>query len=211
MADPAISRAQLRRARVLTAARRLFLQRGFADTSMEAIRIEAGVSKETLYRYYAGKDELFADVLRELTLEHVPRLSVMSPPSKLGTHEPVRAALLSLAHELVAIMMQPEYLALLRIVVAEVPRLPHVGALFRSAVPAQSLASVAELLGQLRDQGDGAQFDAEAAARMLLGSLLTYALLDGLLATSGTPLLPQRERLAAIVDLLLRAMGCSRE
>ena len=42
---------------------------------------------------------------------------------------------------------------------------------------------------------------------MLLGSLLTYALLDGLLATEGTPSLPKPERLAAIVDLLLQAIN----
>src|SRR2546423_13494696 len=66
-------RAQQKREQILTAARRLFLQHGFADTSTEAIRIEAGVSKETLYRYYASKEELFTAVLRQLTLEHLPR------------------------------------------------------------------------------------------------------------------------------------------
>ena len=67
-------RAQQKREQILTAARRLFLQHGFADTSTEAIRIEAGVSKETLYRYYASKEGLFTAVLRQLTLEHLPRL-----------------------------------------------------------------------------------------------------------------------------------------
>ena len=60
-------RAQQKREQILTAARRLFLQHGFADTSTEAIRIEAGVSKETLYRYYASKEELFVDVLGNLS------------------------------------------------------------------------------------------------------------------------------------------------
>ncbi len=200
-------RAQQKREQILVAARRLFLRQGFADTSTEAIRIEAGVSKETLYRYYVSKEELFADVLRQLTLEQVPRLQVERTLPDPGNRGSVRAALLQLAQELVAVMMQPEYLALLRIIVAETPRFPQVGALFRSTIPERSLASLAALLKQMQAQEEGADIDGEAAARMLLGSLLTYAVLDGLLNTDGIPSLPQPDRLAAIVDLLLRAMS----
>ena len=49
---------------ILGAARELFSERGFAGTSMEAIREKAGVSKPTVYNYYPAKEELFVDVLR---------------------------------------------------------------------------------------------------------------------------------------------------
>jgi AcrR family transcriptional regulator len=199
------ARTKLKREQILAAARRLFLQHGFAQTSTEAIRLEAGVSKETLYRYYASKEDLFADVLRQLTLEQIPTLQMERIPDPLD-RESVRAALLQLIQDLVAAMMQPEYLALLRIIVAETPRFPQVGALFRATVPEQSLVSLAALFRQMRDQQQGRALDEEAAARMVLGSLLTYALLDGLLETSGPPSLPQPERLAAIVDLVLPAI-----
>ena len=52
-----------------------------------------------------------------------------------------------------------------------------------------------------------ADIDEEAAARMFLGSLLTYALLDGLLSTSSVPQKPSPERLAAIVELFLQAIA----
>jgi len=199
-------RAQQKREQILTAARRLFLQHGFADTSTEAIRIEAGVSKETLYRYYASKEELFTAVLRQLTLEHLPRLvEEMLPPRE--NREAVQHALFMLAQELTSIMMQPEYLALLRVIIAETPRFPDVGTLFRATVPEQSLSYIVALLKQMRDQGVVADIDEEAAARMLLGSLLTYALLDGLLSTSSVPQKPSPERLAAIVELFLRAIA----
>src|SRR5947209_7170884 len=129
---------------MLAATRRLFLQHGFAQTSTEAIRVEAGVSKETLYRYYASKEALFAEVLRQVTLEQIPKLRVESIKDPLDRGE-IRAALLQLTQELVTVMMQPEYLALLRIIVAETPRFPQLGALFRSTVPEQSLASLATL------------------------------------------------------------------
>src|SRR6266566_3556763 len=200
------SRTKVKRAQILAAARRLFLQQGFAQTSTEAIRLEAGVSKETLYRYYDSKEDLFADVLQQMTLEQIPQVDVESLPG-LEDRESLRLALLQLVLKLVAVMMQPAYLGLLRIIVAETPRFPQLGALFRATVPEQSLASLTALFRQMQDLKGGVALDGEAAARMLLGSLLTYTLLDGLLATEGSPSPPRPERLAAIVDLLLRAIS----
>ena len=129
----------------------------------------------------------------------------MLPP--LGNREAVQHALFKLAQELISIMMQPEYLALLRVIIAETPRFPDVGTLFRATVPEQSLSYIVALLKQMRDQGVVADIDEEAAARMFLGSLLTYALLDGLLSTSSVPQKPSPERLAAIVELFLQAIA----
>jgi len=47
------------------AALSLFVERGFAATRAEDVAAQAGVSKGTLYLYYAGKEELFRAVVRE--------------------------------------------------------------------------------------------------------------------------------------------------
>src|SRR5258708_30878331 len=68
-------RAQQTRERIRAAAYRLFLQHGYLATSTDAILAAAGLSsKETLYRHYASKQELFVDVVGHLTLSQ-PRLS----------------------------------------------------------------------------------------------------------------------------------------
>jgi len=200
-----VHRSEQKREQILTAAKRLFLQHGFAYTSTDAIKAEAGISKETLYRYYASKEELFADVLRQLTLEHLPKqLPIDKTLPELRSREALHAALLVLAQEVASVMMQPEYLALLRVILAETPRFPHLGELFRSTVPEQSIAYVVSLLMQMRDQDLIADINYEAAARMFLGSLLTYAVLDGLLATDGAPHPPGADQIAALVDVFLR-------
>ena len=67
-------RAQQTREQIRAAAQRLFLQQGYLATSTDAILAEAGIaSKETLYRHYASKEDLFVDVLSHLTLSE-PRL-----------------------------------------------------------------------------------------------------------------------------------------
>lgn len=57
---------------IRAAAAELFLKNGFAATSMDAITAAAGISKETLYRYYDTKASLFADVLGQLIAEPAP-------------------------------------------------------------------------------------------------------------------------------------------
>lgn len=50
---------------LLDAALELFVERGFAATRLEDVAARAGVSKGTLYLYFANKQELFKAVVRE--------------------------------------------------------------------------------------------------------------------------------------------------
>jgi AcrR family transcriptional regulator len=51
------------RAAVLTAAKRVFLDRGYAGATLEAIAEEAGFSKGVVYSQFAGKADLFLALL----------------------------------------------------------------------------------------------------------------------------------------------------
>lgn len=56
------------RARILGAALEVFAAEGFARATMAAIASRAGIGTASIYRYYPGKDELFAAVITpELT------------------------------------------------------------------------------------------------------------------------------------------------
>ena len=57
------ARAREKRADILSAASRLFAERGFAQVSTAALAEEAGVSTATLYRYFADKESLFVAVI----------------------------------------------------------------------------------------------------------------------------------------------------
>jgi len=50
---------------LLAAALEQFVERGFAATRLEDVARSAGVSKGTLYLYFANKEELFKAVVRE--------------------------------------------------------------------------------------------------------------------------------------------------
>ncbi len=50
---------------ILSAALDLFVERGFAATRLDDVAKQAGLSKGTLYLYFASKEELFKAVVRE--------------------------------------------------------------------------------------------------------------------------------------------------
>jgi AcrR family transcriptional regulator len=204
-ADDLTPRARAKRDQIRDGAQRIFLQRGFSDASTDAIAAEAGVSKQTLYAYYPRKEDLLADVLAHLIRQGAPGLLSASEPPNLTTVDDLRGVIGSFAHRLIARFLQPEYLGLLRIVFAETPRLPELGALFRSTVPERVLGAVDAILtaGQAADLV-AEDVDRNSAARMLVGSLLTYAILDGLLIGDGPPRPPEPERVDQIVDLFVR-------
>ena len=200
-------RARAKRDQILSGARRVFLRDGFAAASTDAIAAEARVSKRTLYVYYPSKEELFADVMRKLTIENpqmrgLETMEEMSP----GSEEELRRDLLELAQKIVTTMMQPDYLALLRTTIADTHRFPQLGGLFRATVPERALRSFAVFIERGRERGVvGTDVDGNVAARMFVGPLLTYAVLDGLLA-EGPPHPPAREKIEEIVDHYMKAI-----
>ncbi|PWK38280.1 TetR family transcriptional regulator [Cupriavidus plantarum] len=70
IASPADARRWTRRKaarpqELVAAALELFVERGFAATRLEDVAAAAGVSKGTVYLYFANKEELFKTVVRE--------------------------------------------------------------------------------------------------------------------------------------------------
>jgi TetR/AcrR family transcriptional repressor of mexJK operon len=200
------SRAQKTREQIRVAAKKLFLEHGYQATSTDAIMAEAGIaSKETLYRHYASKEELFVDVLGHLTLEQPRPSSVIAHLPAINDLQALRVALSTIAREILSIMIQPEYLALLRMIIAETPRFPQLGTLFRANVPQRALNYFMALLQQAREQGIIAGVDFDAVSHALLGGLLTYALLDILLAGEDAHP-PSLDRADAVVEIIMRSL-----
>jgi AcrR family transcriptional regulator len=200
------TRAQQTRERLRTAAHQLFLRQGYLATSIDAILAEAGISsKETLYRHYRSKEELFVDVLSHLTMEQPgfsAKLVALPTPQDLPS---LRQGLTMLAREILSMMSQPGYLPLVRMIIAETPRFPQLGTLFFSTVTERGLAIITALLRAAREQQIIADIDFDAVAHTLLGGLLTYVLMNLVLAgEEAHP--PALDRADAVVEVIMRAL-----
>ncbi len=62
---PAAGQDPVKRGQIIEGARRIFIEKGFEAASMNDITREAGVSKGTIYVYFANKEELFEALIEE--------------------------------------------------------------------------------------------------------------------------------------------------
>ncbi len=132
-------RPRAKRGQILAGVQRVFLEQGFAAASTDAIAGEAGVSKRTLYAYYPSKEDLFEDVLPRLTIEN-PQTKVLESARSVEPRSPeeLREAPFMLSRKLLTTIMEADYLALLRTIIADSHRFPRISEIFLSTVPSQS-------------------------------------------------------------------------
>ncbi|MEM8533747.1 MAG: TetR/AcrR family transcriptional regulator [Chloroflexota bacterium] len=200
-------RTQQTQAQIRAAAQRLFLQNGYLATSTDAILAEAGIaSKETLYRHYPSKEELFVDVIKNLTLEQPRFAAQLAELPEIHDLPSLQQALATVAREIFSVMCQPEYPALLRVVIAEMPRVPQLSTLFRDTVPRRGLSMITSLLQQAKERNLIDDLDFDAVAHSLIGGLLTYALVD-FVFTGENAQPPHLNRADAVVEVIMRALS----
>lgn len=183
------------------AARQLFLQRGFLQTNTDAIAAAAGVSKATLYTRYQRKEELLADVLDDLITELRDDEIPLPRPTNHGV---LCEQLNLLAKATITRLMHPDYLQLVRVLIAEMATQPDLGELFVRSVPLPLLTRVALFLEGAEHAGLIRLSNPLVAARAFIGPLLTFVLMDGLLAR--VPRQPNDEQLLQLVDLFLHGL-----
>jgi TetR/AcrR family transcriptional repressor of mexJK operon len=120
---PSREQALLLDDRILDIAADLFLEIGYGETTIELVAEKARISKRTLYHRYPDKTALFGAVVRRI----VGRLR---PPdvSGLFTGSSLEEILTRLAGIILRAALDPQALALHRVIMAEATRFPELAA-----------------------------------------------------------------------------------
>lgn len=135
------TRREKRREAILDAAREVFLQRGYGETSLNDIVSVSGGSLATLYDLFGGKAGLFTAMIEE---ECENFFGVLS--SEDIDERPLREALGFVARQFFDGVTQQPKTSLLRLVVAEVQNFPEIGTNFYEAGPARGRKMVSAYL-----------------------------------------------------------------
>ena len=61
-------------ARILKAAKSLFIEKGFEETSMSDIAANVGINRPGLHYYFRTKDKMFHAVFEDIILSIVPKV-----------------------------------------------------------------------------------------------------------------------------------------
>ena len=179
------------RATLLSTARRVFAKRGYADTSMDELTAQAGLTRGALYHHFGDKQGLLAAVVAQIDAETDQRLQAISDATE-DAWEGFRRR----CHAYLEMSLEPE---IQRIVLRDAR------AVLGSASPdsqRRCVASMRSLIDRLMQQGVVVQADPEALASLIYGSLAEagFWIADG---EDGNARLAQGK---AALDLLLRGL-----
>jgi AcrR family transcriptional regulator len=108
-----------KRKQILDGARRVFMKLGFDAASMNDVTREAGVSKGTLYVYFANKEELFAAMI-----ESERAAFVASMRTALAEQEDVETGLRDFGINFIAHMTDEKVITAMRTVLGVRDRMP---------------------------------------------------------------------------------------
>lgn len=164
-----------KREQILDGAWRMFRQKGFDAASMNDITKEAGVSKGTIYVYFANKEELFAALIDRHRSEFASSMRNI-----LAGTEEVRDGLrqfgTAFANRLICTDMIPAMRSLLGVI----DRMPKLSRRFFSAAPNNVKIVLEEFLRHHIENGSLEVDDVEMAARQFIemstGTFFKYRL-----------------------------------
>ena len=134
-------RSARKRAAILAAAHELFLQKGYAGTSMDDVAARAAVSKQTVYKHFADKQRLFTEVVTSdvgrTEDQTEARMAAMPDSTDLA------ADLRNFARWHLADVMQPGRLRLRRMLIGEAERFPELARAWYATGPERSFTEFA--------------------------------------------------------------------
>jgi AcrR family transcriptional regulator len=132
------SRGSAKCAELRAVAAQLFLAHGYDGVSLDEIVRAAGGSKTNVYAFYGGKEGLFLAAVEARCRHLQERLGARSLAG-LGLGPGLRA----LGRDLIALLMEPEHLALYRLVIGGTARFPGLGAVWYENGPLASRGIIA--------------------------------------------------------------------
>jgi TetR/AcrR family transcriptional repressor of mexJK operon len=204
-------RQRRKRAEILHAAATVFLRKGYVGTSMDEIAALASVSKQTVYKHFADKERLFADLVHTTVKEASD--PVHEEARRLRDTGDVEADLRDLARRQLAKVMQPGVLQLRRLVIGEAARFPELGRAFYELGPGRTIATLTTVFEQLAARGLLRLDDARLAAEHFNWLVMSVPLNRAMLLGDDEPLADaELERYAdAGVRVFLAAYGGTHE
>lgn len=107
---------------VLKIACEFFLERGYHGTSLSQMTRECNISKESLYRYFDSKEDLFLAVINTEIARYNSAL-----PKEIPKFQNIRPALIAIGETIAFALNSDRLLALRRLVFQEAAHNPRIG------------------------------------------------------------------------------------
>jgi AcrR family transcriptional regulator len=157
---------------ILTAARQLLMEEGFAAMRLEKVAARAGVGKATIYRRWGSKEELAQELLTQLAAPHIAVADSGNTRDELlaAVTNPMRA------------VSETDFGPVIRALLSQIASNPSLGDPFRATVVEARRAEITRLIERGIARGDlRTDADAEVATELLVGPVYFRLMFGGVL------------------------------
>jgi AcrR family transcriptional regulator len=193
-------RAEARPDEILDAALAVFTDKGFDAARVDDIAATASLSKGAVYLYFDSKEALLRGLIER---EVAPAAQRLRSLADAGVDDP-KATLRLVVVVATQLLADPRIFATPRLVLSVAPRFSEIAEFYRRRVVDEAIGAISALHRKGVEKGVFRDVDSEAAARMVMGPLLVFAIRKHVLGAEDNtaPL----DRAATHLDLLFEGL-----
>ena len=191
-------RKEARPEEITAAALELFVERGYAATRLEDVASRAGVSKGTVYLYFANKDELFKAVVREGLVSPLETFKGVADQHEGGTFDLLRMLVCGWWERIGSTRVS----GIPKLIISESGNFPELARFYVSEVVNPGHETVVAIVRRGIARGEFRDVDAEHVARLIVAPLLLSMLWRNSLAQHTTQPMDPMSYLNAHLDIL---------
>ncbi len=197
-------RKEARPAELIAAALDLFVERGFAATKLVDVAARAGVSKGTLYLYFADKEVLFLEVIKQGLMPVVVEGEAM-----LGPHSGDSASLLrGLILRWWTLVNGTKLGGIPKLIISEAGNFPEVAQYFVENITRRVDALLGKVLQSGIEKGEFRKVDIASVIELVGAPILMRSIWECSMATSCRGGKADSERyIHTHIDLLLKGLS----
>lgn len=178
---------------VLSVASDYFLSHGYKGTSINAMARDSGISKESIYRYFSSKKDLFEAVIAKELTEYQEKLEFLSVEYvSMALDEALQATIESMLFA----VSSDRTLALRRLIFHERVRSPDIGEYYYEIGPQRAYKYLETIFAEHQDE---TEFEPRKLSRYFVGLALHHTMLQRECGIKKALTRPQIKKLAAEV------------
>jgi TetR/AcrR family transcriptional repressor of mexJK operon len=184
---------------VLDVATAYFLKHGYQGASINAMARSSGISKESIYRYFSSKKQLFEAVIGRELVEYQDSLRRLQAAKALD----LREALIAVAEIVLGVVTTDRTMALRRLIFDEARRSPDVGQHYYKIGPERAFAAFEEIFKSHQSRTD---FDPAALSRHFVAMISWRVMLERECAVLAAPTPEEMRRwVESVVEDFMKA------
>ena len=195
-------RKEARPKELLASAIELFVERGFASTRLEDVARRAGVSKGTLYLYYANKEDLFKAVVRQIILPMIDDAETSVAEFDGHSAELLRHVILSWWVRIGSTKAS----GISKLILAEADNFPELARFYQEEVMTRRMRMISNMLERGIRRGEFRAIDVPQTAQVLIAPLLMLSTWKHTIAPCNRCDLQPEAFLEAFLDITLHGL-----